>query len=306
VSTADQIAARTARAVAAATAAGRSLGLPVDDPRVLHDVFSVVVHLAPAPVVARVPTMLPRSYAEDPGPQTGRQRTELAVTGWLADRGQPVVAPTPLLPREPVRRDGFSMTFWEYVDERRDVDPPLEQRFDMTARLHAALRDYDGPGLGFWAPLRDYIGDGLAELKDRPDLLDPADHQRAQRQWDEIGPALASREAFEAAFPGVAVQPIHGDAPSYNLICTAAGLRWSDFELVTVGPVEFDLAMTGDDGAAAYDDAATRLGLRTLDVRVRRLTEAAGQLAAVACLALVPQLPLLAEALAPAVDAWRG
>ena len=51
--------ARTARAVGAAAAAGRQLGLEVREPRVLYDVFSVVVHLAPSPVVVRVPTVLP-------------------------------------------------------------------------------------------------------------------------------------------------------------------------------------------------------------------------------------------------------
>ena len=63
------LAARTERAVAAAAAAGRDLGITVADPRVLYDVFSVVVHLAPAPVVVRVPTVLPRTLAADPGAQ---------------------------------------------------------------------------------------------------------------------------------------------------------------------------------------------------------------------------------------------
>ena len=73
--TPDEIAARTSRAVAAATAAARDLGLAVDDPRVLYDVFSVVVHLAPEPVVVRVPTVLPPSYLRAPGTQTSQQRS---------------------------------------------------------------------------------------------------------------------------------------------------------------------------------------------------------------------------------------
>ena len=56
--TVDDLAARTDRAVAAAAASGRDVGLTVAEPRVLYDVFSVVVHLAPAPVVVRVPTVL--------------------------------------------------------------------------------------------------------------------------------------------------------------------------------------------------------------------------------------------------------
>jgi hypothetical protein len=79
----DEARTRRERAVAAAAAAGRALGLTVTDPHVLHDVFSVVVHLRPAPVVARVPTVLPRTVAADPVTQAAQQRRELAVAGWL-------------------------------------------------------------------------------------------------------------------------------------------------------------------------------------------------------------------------------
>ena len=61
----------------------------MSDPRVLYDVFSVIVHLSPAPVVVRVPTVLPRTVATDPGAQLAQQCCELAVAGWLADRGHP-------------------------------------------------------------------------------------------------------------------------------------------------------------------------------------------------------------------------
>ncbi len=97
--TPDQLAARTSRALDAAVGAGRDLGLTVTDPQVLHDVFSVVVHLAPSPVVVRVPTVLP-SYAT-PDSQAARQRVELDVVAWLAEQGVPVVPPSPLVPREP-------------------------------------------------------------------------------------------------------------------------------------------------------------------------------------------------------------
>lgn len=57
---------------------------------------------------------------------------------------------------------------------------------------------------------------------------------------------------------------------------------------------------------AAYDEAAVRLGLRRLDERVLRLTEAAATLAAVAALAMAPELPLLVESLAPVIEQWRS
>ena len=304
--TPDELAARTARAVAAAVRGGESLWLRVEEPRVLCDVFSVIVHLAPTPVVVRVPTVLPPSYSVDPSAQTTQQAAELAVAGWLADRGHPVVPPSPLVPREPVRCDGFSMTFWEFVTQVDDNEPDMSSRIAQTARLHAALRDYDGDQLGFWAPFGTYIPDGLAELERMPELLSAADLVRAQREWDVIEPVLTSRAAFEAAFPGVEIQPIHGDAPYHNMITTPDGDLWSDFELVTMGAVESDLAMVGPEGVAAYDGAATRLGLRPLDDGVLRVTEAAGLLAVVACLAMAPRLPMLVEAVKPVVDQWRA
>ena len=199
--TPDEIAARTARAVAAATTAGTELGLRVDEPRVLYDVFSVIVHLAPTPVVVRVPTVLPPSYSQAPDTQTAQQRSELAVAGWLADRGHPVVPPSPLVPREPVRRDGFSMTFWQLVEQIPDAEPDMLGCIEQTARLHAALRDYDADGLGFWAPFGTYIPEGLTELTRMPDLVSAADLERAQREWAVLAPVLTSRAAFEISLP---------------------------------------------------------------------------------------------------------
>jgi hypothetical protein len=306
VRTADELAARTARAVAAAAAAGEDLGLEVTEPRVLYDVFSVIVHLYPSPVVVRVPTVLPPSYSTSPESQTRQQQAELAVAGWLAARNLPVVAPSPLVAREPVRRDGFSMTFWQYVEQVADDEPDLTRRMEMTARLHAALRDYAGDDLGFWVPFGTYIPEGLAALQEHPDLLNPADLGRAQREWAFLEPVLTSRAAFESAFPGVNVQPIHGDAPYHNMITTPHGELWSDFELVTMGAIESDLAMVGPDGIAAYNAAAQRFGLRRVDERVMRVTEAAGRIAMVAALAMAPDLPMLLEGLKPALEMWRA
>jgi hypothetical protein len=182
VLTPSEIAARTARAVAAATTAGRNLGVRVDEPRVLYDVFSVIVHLAPSPVVVRVPTVLPRAFAADPDAQAAQQLSELAVAGWLADHGHPVVPPSPLVPREPVRSGGFSMTFWRLVDQVHDAEPDTRRRFGITAQLHAALRGCDSPGLGFLQPFGPFIPDALAQLEHCPDLVSASDLSRAQRE----------------------------------------------------------------------------------------------------------------------------
>lgn len=282
--------------------AGRALGLPVTDPKVLHDVFSVVVHLAPAPVVARVPVVLPPGF--DGAAREARQARELAVVAWLAERDVPVVRPSPRVPREPVRRDGFSMTFWEYVEVDASREPDYLGEAALAANLHAALRDYPGE-LPFLSPLS-RVAECLAFLDVHPGLLAPADLERARSEWAVLGPLLSSREAFVQAFPGVGVQPIHGDAPSYNILRTTSGVRYSDFEEVTLGPAEWDLAFLGPDGAAVYDAAAAKAGVRRLDPAVLRLLDVAAMLNTAACHALVPQLPMLAGALAPLLEKWRA
>ncbi|MFD3355313.1 phosphotransferase family protein [Streptomyces fradiae] len=297
-----RIARRTAAAVDAAVGAGRSLGLTVTEAAVLHDVFSVVVHLAPSPVVVRVPTVL----APHMGPDelARRQRTELDVTGWLARRGTPVVPPSPLVPPEPVRRDGFSMTFWQYVEEDRDREPDYVANAESTADLHAALRAYPGPLPFLSAAEPRFVTDALALLGERPDLLGPAELDRARREWRVLEPLVRSRAAFEAAFPGTESQPVHGDAPPANMIAGVDGNLYADFELVTLGPVEWDLAFFGPEHEAAYNRGAERNGLRTLRGDVLACVNAVGMLRAVGVLALAPQQPVLAEYVRPAVERW--
>jgi hypothetical protein len=302
--TPDQMSVRTSRALAAAVAAGRDLGLDVGDARVIYDVFSVVVHLAPSPVVVRVPTVLP-SYA-DADSQAARQRQELDVVGWLADQGHPVIPPSPLVPREPVRRDGFSMTFWQFVELDQSSEPDYVHHAGLVAELHATLRDYPGELPFLTAAEPRFVTEGLAVLEGRPDLLEPADLDRARREWEVLEPVIASRAGFEAVFPGIEFQPIHGDAPAANIVSGPGGALYSDFELTTLGPVEWDLSAFGPECEAAYDAAAGRLGLRRLDQDVLRVVNAVGMSRAVACLALAPQLPLLVDALEPAVEQWRS
>ncbi|OJT17201.1 aminoglycoside phosphotransferase [Archangium sp. Cb G35] len=293
--------ARKARAITAATSAGRALGLEVTDPKVLHDVFSVVVHLAPSPVVVRVPVVLPPG--RDVASVAARQARELAVVSWLADRGLPIVRPSPLVPRAPVQRDGLSMTFWEFVEVDASRQPDFIAEAALAAGLHAALRDYPGE-LPFLSPMT-AVPTFLARLEENPGLIAPADLERARSEWAVLGPVLSSREGFAKAFPNAGIQPIHGDAPSYNILRTASGVRYADFEEVTLGPAEWDLAFLGPEGAAVYNEAAARTGVRPLDPAVLRVMETAGMLQMAACHALVPQLPMLAEGLAPALQRWR-
>lgn len=288
---------RRDHAVRAARDAATDLGLDADDATPVHDVFSVVVHLAPSPVVARVPTVLPVSLTEDE--QDDRQRRELAVAGTLARLGIPVVAPSPLVPAEPVRRDGLSMTFWTHVDvlaaPRADDDAVR-----VVDDVHAGMRDLDVPGLGFLSSLHPFVDTGLAALAGRPGVCAPDDLARAREQWAVLGPLVTDEARFRAAFPRARVRPIHGDAPFHNLIATPSGLLASDFEDATRGPVEWDLAFVGEDVLTAYEAAAG-----PVDRRLLAVMEMARFVQLVAALDLASALPMLIDGLAPVLADWR-
>ncbi|WP_325049503.1 phosphotransferase family protein [Saccharopolyspora rhizosphaerae] len=226
------------------------------------------------------------------------------MVAWLAEQGQPVIPPSPLVPREPVQRDGFSMTFWQFTEIVETTEPDYVRNAGLVADLHQALRAYPGELPFLSAAEPQMVTGALADLAARPDLLDPADLARAQQEWEVLKPLVRDRTAFEAEYP-VELQPVHGDAPPFNIVPTPDGELYADFELVSLGPVEWDLAAFGSECEAAYDRRAQELGLRALDEQVLRFVNAVGNLRSVACLSLVPQLPMLADALRPAIEQWR-
>jgi hypothetical protein len=227
------------RAVDAAVAVARRHGVPAGDPVVLHDLFSVMVHLRPAPVVARVPTWITRLVT----PIEEGLRREIDVTAFLHGQGAPVVGPSAELPPGPHAEDGFAISFWTYLEADPGRIPTAADCSAMLPDLHAALRAYPGE----LPPLR-------------PAVIDPV-------RWlglvDEAGLSAADLAALHAAADRLApfldapddVQPLHGDAHAGNLVATRDGLVWIDFEDVCHGPVEWDLATMGDPEAAAAHQA---------------------------------------------------
>lgn len=300
--TPEELTARTVLATEAAFNAATNLDLRVEETRVLHDAFSLVLHLHPSPVVVRIPLVLvPGTTPED---LTLTQQRELDVTDWLAREGVPVVRPSPLVPLEPVREDDFSMTFWELVDVADDHQPDAQADHAVCAALHAALAAYPGV-LPFLAPFNQGLPAMMEALEGSLQLGDD-DLDRAHAQWQALRPVLASATAFHERFPEADVQPIHGDSPSRNVIRSRRGLVFGDFADVCQGPVEWDLAGHGPEAAAAYDAAAGPLGMRTIDPDLQRVMDTARRLQAVASFSLVPQLPILEQELQGSLDAWRA
>ncbi|NKE61367.1 phosphotransferase [Lentzea sp. PSKA42] len=301
--TPEDIANRTNAAKEAAVAAGRELGLEITEGKVLYELFSVVVHLAPSPVVARIPTVLP--HTTTPESLAKRQQQELDVAQWLHDQGTPVIPPSSEVPRKPVQKDGFSITFWPFTDEDKSKEPDYVKNSELTADLHAALRAYPGE-LDFLSSAEPgFVREALTKLENHPDIVDPADLARAKQEWEILEPLVSDESEFRKAFPGIELQPVHGDSPPANIFAGTNGPLFSDFELITRGPVEWDLGGLGLELEAAYDRGATRNGLRTLDKEVLRFVNAVGAIRVIAYLSCADQLPAMVEFMQPFLHQWR-
>jgi hypothetical protein len=239
----------------AAAALVRRLGLPAGEPVMLSSRGNLLLHFAPAPVVARVATLTAFSR-RDPFAWLAR---EVAVAAYVAARGGPVVAPSGLADPGPYWQDGFAVSFWDYLppDPRR---PSLAQVGAALASLHEAAAGCPAD-LGELRAATDQISEGLEALE-RESVL-PAATIRALR---------ARHEDVLGRLPGGGYRVVlHGDVHAGNLVAAgatsssgadpgdlAAGWCWIDLEETSRGPVEWDLATMVAEKPAA--DAAAALG----------------------------------------------
>jgi len=210
---------------AAVTVAAR-FGLATEEPVVLADGANIVVHLRPAPVVAKVAASTPAVRRDN---QHWLQR-ELDVSAFLTAEGAPVVPPSPELPATTHHDAGHVMSFWRYLppaDPRRRPDE--ETIGSMLRDLHAVLRRYPIATIPVLAPLQDipaYLARPQTQVtQDRKAALAAA-YQRLTAELDPAAPQ----------------QALHGDAGGGNLMATDRGWVWHDFEDTCSGPVAWDLA----------------------------------------------------------------
>ncbi|HEY8045064.1 MAG TPA: phosphotransferase [Streptosporangiaceae bacterium] len=221
---------------AAAVKVAASLGVHATDPVVLADGANVIVHLSPAPVVAKVAASTP---AVRPDNAAWLQR-ELDVVRFLAGRGVPVMTPSPEVPPVVHHGDGQVMSFWRYLSPVPGLAGE-ETIGSMLRDLHAELRDYPAQLRGNPAQLRGNPAQlpFLAPLGDIPAFL-----ARPQTRLT-VGQAAALAAAharLTAQLDHGRGQSLHGDAGAGNLMATDAGWVWHDFEDTCTGPVAWDLA----------------------------------------------------------------
>ena len=229
---------------AAAVKVAASLGVYATDPVILANGANVIVHLSPAPVVAKVAASTP---AVRPDNAAWLQR-ELDVVRFLAGRGVPVMTPSPEVPPVVHHGDGQVMSFWRYLSQVSGLAGE-DTIGSMLRDLHAELRGYPAQ-LPFLAPLGDI----------------PAFLARPQTRLT-AGQAAALAAAHARLTAHLAPdQSLHGDAGAGNLMATGAGWVWHDFEDTCTGPVAWDLAASTAsprlDGArilAAYGENPAQL-----------------------------------------------
>jgi hypothetical protein len=217
-----------------------------DDPVVLRDAWHVLVHLRPAPLVARVTSGAPGVDPDD-------VVRELAVASHARRNGASVVEPTDLFEPGPHEHGGHVLAFWRFVEARGELDAAGAGR--RLRALHDALADFGGE-----LPR----GERRREIEGMLAALEPGADADVLRE-------LAARELPEG-------QALHGDAHLGNCMQTDRGPLWHDLETACRGPRELDLAAIllhtrheGDSpaasaAAAAYGDFDAELLERALPV----------------------------------------
>ncbi len=233
----------TRAGVVAAVEVARRQGLPADRPRLLSSRGNVIVHLHPAPVVAKAATLTAWIRAD---PFSWLER-EVWTAGQLSSRGAPVVPPTTLADPGPHRHEGLAVTLWTLVpggSQPGDHAGPAEAGRNL-ARLHAA-----GADVADDLPL-------LAPVSWITEMLDILGRERAAPA--DLLAALRERHAQVMAeiraAGGRGIPVLHGDAHAGNLLRSGPGWVWVDLEEACRGPREFDLAALARSQGRGWDRA---------------------------------------------------
>jgi hypothetical protein len=214
---------RVADGIRAAVSLAEEHGLRVEQPQIIASQQAVVVHLAPAPVVARI-------GVEDVfGPRMEWQRGAVGLCRHLADAGAAVIAPSDLVPPGPHERDGVVVSFWRHADEdtSRQVDP--REAGERLRQIHELSLSYAGELSTFW-PFRE-----ARSLLVHPEVT-------AELAEEHLALLATVLDALAGSLSPGPERPLHGDAHIWNTLQTPGGPVWFDFDEACRGPLEWDAA----------------------------------------------------------------
>jgi len=199
-----------------------SLGLQANRAAPLQEANRITVRLLPCDVVARVADVANAEHA----------LFELQIAGALARTSSPAAGPDPRIEPQVYVRGRFATTFWEYHEPVTPGDSSPAEYAAALRELHAGMRNVVAPAGHFTRRV-----DHAQHLVDSPDLtpaLRPDDRGLLSRTIASLRSSIEGRGAPE--------QLLHGEPHPGNLLRTARGPLFIDFETCCVGPVEFDIA----------------------------------------------------------------
>lgn len=188
-------------------------GVRSDTPVVMSHSSNIVVHLAPAPVVARIANV---TAAGRDRPDRSLAR-ELALTGHLASLAIPTTAPSAELPPGPHEIAGRWVSFVEHVTLTPVAEADAKRAGDALADVIEAMATFGDPDGLFDRSLADEADVVLARLEGRID----EDDRQLLLEWRS--------EAFLTATDDA--QPVHADPHRSNVGRRDDGeLVWFDFD----------------------------------------------------------------------------
>jgi hypothetical protein len=232
-------------------------GLPGDRLETWKDGSNLLVRPVPAPLILRVATFTGR-IRRDPMPYLER---EVALVGWLASHGAPVMAPAEVMPPGPYLVDGWGIAAWRFEDHRPGVVPSPGDTLAALDELRAILRHYPGE-LPAYGPAAADLDLAFA-FSLEAGILDAAAVDGLRRGRDKL---LTRLRALDPA-----LEPQHGDAfPRNTVVGESGAVTWIDLEDACLASPAWDLAVlvrhTGD--AAVQAAAEERVGREVLDTAI--------------------------------------
>lgn len=202
------------------------LSLSPIHPRILGRFSNLVVALDPHPYVARIATGT--ALLRDTAAFAAR---EVEVARFVAASGVPIATPCEPPLAGPHDIEGVTLTLW-HLHSLEPAPPNPTESGRRLHRCHQVLRSPNAPRAPRLGPFRE-IERALAH---------PWVHEVTTadaRNWLRSAAQQCEQRLVSSGAPG---QTVHGDAHRKNVLSTAEGPLWADWEDAVEAPIEWDLA----------------------------------------------------------------
>ena len=225
------------RAITATTALSSELGLVVSEARIVGNSNKLGLRLLPCDVFARVAFSGQEVF-----------QFEIEIVRRLTEIGSPAASLDTRVEPCVFERDGFAFTLWRHY-EQPGIDPSAASYAKALEWLHGGLAQLDVVAPHF----SDRVSEAQRLLRshDRTPRLEDTDRELLLETLGSCGSRIYERSSREQLLRG---KPHRG-----NVLSTAAGLVFIDFETCCRGPVEFDLAHVPEAVCEAYSAADPEL-----------------------------------------------